>query len=137
MATSSKVRFDLETLVDKALESIDLRIQQAQLEVDSHLDPTALAQRVADWRERQITKVRLLCQQLEEDEGQVDNHRLSKFSLDEMPESSTYQRRDAQRTLDRLVSTRSQIVAKVSALKPDEDGAISLTKTQLQDIFGL
>lgn len=137
MATSSKVRFDLDTLRGKALESIDLRIAQAQVEVDSYVDEGALAVRVADWRERQISKVLGLAAQLSEDEGSVDNHRLSKFAMDPIPDVSRYDRRDAQNALDRLLAKRSQIEAKATSIKPDADGTVSLTKTQLTDFFGL
>lgn len=135
MATSSKVRFNLETLRAKALESIDLRIAQAQREVDSYMDDAALQQRVAEWRARQEEKISSIFRQL--GDGGVDDYRLSKFALDEIPTVSRWDRRDAERTLERLVAKRSQIVAKADALIPDEDGGIALTKTQLADFFGL
>lgn len=137
MATSSKVRFDLDTLREKAVETLDLRIAHAQLEFDSYTDDSALAQRVVDWRERQIGKVRALAAQLDEDEAAVDNHRLNKFALDPIPEVDRWARRDAERELQRLTERKAQVVAKSSSLRPDEDGTVSLTKTQLQEFFGL
>jgi hypothetical protein len=137
MATSSKVRFVLEDLRAKALASIDLRIAQAQVEADSYVDDEALTLRVNDWRERQVAKVQALAAQLAEDEAAVDNHRLSKFSLDPIPSVDRWDRRNAQDRLDSLLAKRSQIEAKASAIKPDEDGTVSLTKTQLSDFFGL
>ena len=58
MASSSKVMFKLETLREKAIESINLRIAQQQLEVDSFDDDDALAQRIDAWRVRQHDKLR-------------------------------------------------------------------------------
>lgn len=137
MATSSKVVFDLATLREKALESLDLRIANAQLEVDSYSDDAAMAVLVSDWRERQIGKLRALTAQLDADESAVDNHRLNKFKLDPIPEEDKWDRREAERTLNRLTEKRAQVVAKSAALKPDEGGTVSLTKTQLQEFFGL
>jgi hypothetical protein len=135
MATSSKVRFNLETLRTKALESIDLRISMAQVEVDSYDDDEALALRVQQWRARQEEKISIIFSQLGDDG--VDDYRLSKFALDDIPSVDRYDKREAERTLERLLAKRSQIEAKASAIQPEEDGTVSLTKTQLADFFGL
>ena len=135
MATSSKVRFDLDTLRTEAMKSLDVRIAQAQLEVDSYDDDEALAQRVAEWRTRQEEKISTIFRQL--GDGGVDDYRLSKFSLDPIPEVDRYDRRNAEQRLERLLAKRSQVEAKAKSIKPDEDGTVSLTKTQLQEFFGL
>lgn len=133
MATSSKVLFRLETLKQKALESIDSRIDRKRLEVQSFEDDTALQQRVVEWRARQEEKVSELFRSL----GDTDNHRLANFKIDPIPEVDAYDLRRAERELENLESRRSQIWAKTESLVPDEDGNISLTKTQLTEFFGL
>lgn len=135
MATSSKVRFDLETLRTEALKSLDVRIAQAQREVDSYHNEEALQELVAQWRARQEEKISHIFAQL--GEGGVDDYRLSKFALDPIPEVDRYDYRNSQHALDRLVAKRTQVEAKAKALKPDADGTVSLTKTQLQEFFGL
>lgn len=133
MATSSKVVFKLDVLRQKALESIEHRIAVARLHVESFEDEEALAQRQRDWRAEQERKLSDVFAQL----GEIDDYRLSKFKLDPIPEVDRYERRDAERKLRELEAKRTQIEAKGSALVPDEDGNISLTKTQLSEFFGL
>lgn len=133
MATSSKVQFRLETLKEKSIESIDFRIAQQQVLVDSYDDDAALEQRIAEWRERQEEKVSDLFRSL----GEADNHRLSKFNIDPIPEVDRWERQRAERDLEGLRSRRSKILAKSESLVADEEGNISLTKTQLTEFFGL
>lgn len=135
MATSSKVQFRLQTLKEKALESIDFRIQQAEQEVASHEDPAVLEERIDQWRKDQEARVSDLFRQL--GEGGIKDRQLAEFKIHPMPEISTRDRYRAEDALNRLRSTRSQIVAKAESLVPDEQGNISLTKTQLQEFFGL
>lgn len=135
MATSSKVQFNLETLKAKARESIDVRIEQAQLHVDSFDDDAAFSQRVAAWRARQEERVSELFRSL--GEGGVADATLAKWKVEQMPEVNIYDRRKAENDLQRLIGIRSQIVAKSDSLVADEQGNISLTKTQLQEFFGL
>jgi hypothetical protein len=137
MATSSKVRFNLEGLRAEALRTLDMRIAHAEVVVASYEDDEALLLRTNDWRERQVAKVRTLAQQLDEDESSVDNHRLSQFSLDPIPSVDKWERRDAERRLDDLYVKRAQVAAKAGSITPDEDGSVSLTKTQLTEFFGL
>jgi hypothetical protein len=135
MATSSKVRFNLETLREKAMESLDLRIAQAQTEVDSYSDDAAMEERLVAWRAKQEQKISVIFSQL--GEGGVDDYRLAQFALDQIPSVDRYARRDSEQRLARLIAKRSQVAAKVTSLIPDEDGGIALTKTQLADFFGL
>lgn len=135
MATSSKVRFRLDELRTKALEVLDLRIAQAQTEVDSYDNEEALAELVNQWRAKQEEKIARIFSQL--GEGGVDDYRLAQFSLDPIPNVDRYAVRDAQRSLERLIVRRAQVEAKASSLMPDEDGGISLTKTQMTEFFGL
>lgn len=135
MATSTKVKFKLEVLREKALESIDIRIGQAELEVASYDDDEALNERVKEWRARQEEKLSKLFSQLGEDG--IDDYQLSRFKLDSIPEVDRWERQRAERTLRELEAKRTQITAKSEALVPDEEGNVSLTKTQLSEFFGL
>lgn len=135
MATSSKVKFNLETLKTMALKSLDERIALARDQYDSYENDDALARRVTAWRARQEEKISHIFSQL--GEGGVDDVRLSSFALDPYPQADYYARRDAEQALTRLLSTRSKIIAKSGSITPDEDGNVSLTKTQMSDFFGL
>lgn len=135
MATSSKVRFDLDTLRRKALESLDLRIAQAQTEVDSYFDDNAMEARLVEWRQIQERKIAVIFSQL--GEGGVDDYRLAQFALDPIPSVDKWARRDAEQRLASLVAKRSQVEAKAESIMADEDGGVSLTKTQLAEFFGL
>lgn len=135
MATSSKVKFNLETLKAKSLESIDFRIQQAETEVASYEDESALQERIRQWRANQESRISDLFNSL--GEGGIGDHQLSKWRIQPIPEIDRYDRNKAEGTLRRLQSTRSQIVAKADSLVPDDEGNISLTKTQLDEFFGL
>lgn len=135
MATSSKVKFNLATLKEKALESIDFRIAQAKTHVASFDDDEALSQRIREWRARQEERISDLFRSL--GEGGVADHTLAKWKIESMPEVDRYDRTRAESTLRGLENKRTQIVAKAESLVPDEDGNISLTKTQLDEFFGL
>lgn len=135
MPSSSKVQFRLETLKEKALESIDFRIAQKKLEVDSFDDDEALAERVKEWRTRQEEKLSQLFRQL--GEGGIDDYRLSRFKLDDLPTVDRWERSRAEKELRQLEATRSQIIAKGDSLVADEHGNVSLTSTQLEEFFGL
>lgn len=138
MATSSKVQFNLETLKQKALESIDFRIAEARLHVDSFDDDEALDARVKTWREEQIGKILTMYSRVIGPESeQPSDHTLAKWKLDPMPEVDKYDRSRAESALRALEAKRSKIVAKSESLVPDDAGNISLTKTQLDEFFGL
>jgi len=133
MATSTKVQFNLDILRQKAVESLDHRIALAQTRLASYDDDEAMAQRVREWRQAQEAKLSELVAQLPE----VDDYRLSKFSLDTIPSVEKWERREAENKLSHLQNLRQQVEAKSSALVPDEQGNISLTPTQLSEFFGL
>lgn len=135
MASSTKVHFNLEKLREKALESIDFRISSKRLEVESHEDEAALAQRIATWRQEQEERLVGVTKLLAN--GDIDNHRLSRFKLDPIPTVDGYDRSRAERELRSLEATRTQILAKGSSLVADVDGNVSLTSTQLSEFFGL
>lgn len=133
MPASSKVQFNLEALREQALQSLDERITLAQAEVDSLVDESSLAEKVGRWRADQEQRISDLFRQLDS----IDDYRLSNFRVEPMPEISNFDRGRAERRLNELKSKRSQIVAKSNAVVPDADGNVSLTKTQLEEYFGL
>lgn len=135
MATSSKVKFNLATLKEKALESIDFRIAQAKQDVASHEDPAALEARIDAWRAEQEKRVSDLFSRL--GDGHLRDRELAEWRIQPMPETSLRDRNRAESNLRSLEATRSQIVAKADSLVPDGEGNISLTKTQLDEFFGL
>jgi hypothetical protein len=136
MATSSKVQFRLDTLKAKAIESIDFRIAQQRLLVESFDDDAALEQRIVDWRARQEERISDLFRRLSDDTG-IDNHSLSKWKIEPIPEVDRWERQRAERDLQSLENKRTQILAKSESLVADAEGNIALTKTQLSEFFGL
>lgn len=138
MATSTKVLFNLETLKTRALEAIDLKIEHSQQVVDSYDSDEALKDRVTEWREQATAMVQDLAGRLSGGENEeVGDYELSKFKVPEIPSVTNYDRRRAQNELHGLQERRALIVAKTESLVGDENGNISLTKTQLQEFFGL
>lgn len=135
MATSSKVLFNLSTLKEKALESIDERISRVKLEIDSYEDPEAQEARIDQWRKDQEKRISDLFARL--GDGRMRDRELAEFKVQPMPEVSNRDRYRAESRLRELEDTRSQIVAKADSLVPDAEGNISLTKTQLAEFFGL
>ena len=135
MASSSKVQFNLENLKEEALKSIDLRIEAKAAEVASHGDDAALDKLVEEWRARQETRISDLFSKL--GDGRLRDLELASFRIEPMPKADVHERFRAQRELQELKAVRTQIAAKSSSLVPDEEGNISLTKTQLSEFFGL
>lgn len=133
MASSSKVQFHLDTLRQKALESIDERIRNTRDRLAGIQDKEALLRAREGWRRQQEAKVSALMRSLEE----ITDYDLSKFKIDPIPDISDYEHREAQRLLDSLLARRSKIVAKMDSLVADAQGNISLTKTQLEEFFAL
>lgn len=133
MATSSKVQFRLESLRAKALENIDSKIADTEAKLQKLTDPDDLNRRIQDWREEQEKRVQYLHSLL----GSIDNYELSQFKLDEIPSVNRWTVDSLQRDLRFLKEKRSQILAKSQSVVGDEDGNVSLTKTQLAEFFGL
>jgi hypothetical protein len=135
MATASRIKFKLATLQEKAVEIIDFRILEARRHAASFEDDEALTLRVQEWRARQEAKISDVFRQL--GVGGIDDEELATFRLDPIPEVNKWDRQQAERKVHDLEIRRHQITAKSEALVPDEDGNISLTRTQLEEFFGL
>lgn len=135
MATSSKVQFNLDTLKEKALESIDFRIGQKRIEVEAFGDQSAQDTLVRQWRAKQEERVSDLFRRLGDDG--VSDKELATFKIQPIPEVDNRERSRAVHDLSRLETLRSQIIAKAESLVADEDGNIALTKTQLSEFFAL
>lgn len=136
MASSSKVKFNLETLSKMALESIDTRIALKEVEVASYDDDGTLEAKRAEWRRVQEGRISELFSRLG-GEDEISNNELAEWKLDKFPKVDYYERDKATRVLRVLKERRSQIVAKAASLSPDEDGSIYLTAVQLRDFFDL
>lgn len=133
MPTSTKVKFRLDKLKETALESIDFEIAQAQEEADAYRDSSILEAQQAEWRRTQEARLSEIFSEL----GDIDNASLSTFRLDPLPEADPRGAQRAERKLSDLLVKRNQIIAKASSLVADEDGSLALTKTQLEEFFGL
>lgn len=135
MATSSKVRFSLERLKAKALESLDLRIEQLRERVDNYDSDAEYTRLVNAWRADQKATIAGLTAKVAD--GTVTDIELEGFKMRPKPGRDRYQYDRDCHALVALVATRSKVVAKTEALVPDEAGNVSLTKTQLREFFDL
>jgi uncharacterized coiled-coil protein SlyX len=133
MATSSKVSFKLEKLQERAVKSIDARITSQKERLERLKSDDALVVERAEWRAKQEERLRSLVANLRD----LDDHALAAWKVDDIPTVDRYERTRAERDLQVLEATKSQILAKSDSLVPDADGNISLTKTQLAEFFGL
>jgi hypothetical protein len=133
MATSSKVQFKLDKLSARAVEAIDLRIDQKRTELERLGSPEDQAERIAEWRKAQEAKISNIFSQLDS----IDDVSLSRFALDKLPDANHWDIDRARRDLDRLLADRAKIVAKAESLVADAEGNVSLTKTQLREFFEL
>lgn len=134
MATSSKVQFKLETLKEQALVAIDQRLIAALAEVESYNDESLLAERIGEWRVRQIERLTALLDGIHD----KSDHELAGFKIQEIPSNDDkWERKRAVSQLRELEERRAEIVAKSESLVPDADGNIALTKTQLKEFFNL
>ena len=139
MAASSKVKFRLEDLQKKAIESIDFRIGQAERELEEVLDGTNYEEEVKGWRAEQEERVSNLFRRLGDRPGvdPISDEELEEFRVARMPERSRLDITRARGKVENLRHVRSQIEAKSTSLAADEDGTIALTKSQLRDFFEL
>jgi hypothetical protein len=136
VATSSKVKFNLETLTEKAIEAIEAKVALAKIDFDAFEDPSVADDRLAAWRAAQKERVEDLLKQI--NDGTVSDRDLMVWKVQPAPGGdTTSERTRALNTLRALQSQRDQIKAKAESLVADEDGSIALTKTQLEEFFGL
>lgn len=136
MASSTKVQFNLKTLQEKALASIDERIAMATEDLELFESEQAMDARVAEWRKDQEARVADLFRRLGGKD--IPDEELARFKVQDMPTNDTWvERNRARQRLRKLESLKSQMAAKAGSLVPDEDGNISLTSTQLDEFFGL
>jgi len=135
MAGQSKVRFKLEDLKEKALAAIDLQIGEAATHLTNLSDDEALADARTEWRETVHHSVTALSADFEGLTDKDLRQRLAGFPAYPMRDEYAVIRQ--QQRLRLLEQDRAKILAKAESLVPDEDGTISLTKTALNDYFGL
>lgn len=133
MASSSKIQFKLETLREKAIEAIDRQLEEKFEELNNLQNDPELAERIQDWRKNQDAALRELADTL----GATSNEDLAAFKIEAMPRVN-YGRTDRiEKDIRQLQRDRIRVEAKSASLVADDDGNISLTKTQLTEFFGL
>lgn len=137
MVASTKVKFKLDDLRVEALKAVDDHIAITAEDLDQMSDADHWAELQAEWRARQEKKLSRIFSQLDT----VDNDELALFLNalpgDQMPRPDGATIRALQTRLVDLRAKRLKITAKSTALVPDADGTISLTRTQLSEFFGL
>lgn len=131
--SSTKVRFSLESLKDRALSAIEERITAAEERASEANDRNKIRQAQLLWRERQEARLRETVEMLNE----TSDEDLVGFKVEPYPKFDEYEGKRALRDLDRLYEERNSIIAKAESLITDAEGNVSLTTTQLRDFFGL
>ena len=136
MATSSKIRFNLDTLREQAFKAMDEQIQVLE-DYLAELDQQEyhLKSRVDAWRVQQSERVLSLADHLREDK--VSDAELAGFKVVPIPSQDQFEARQVRGELRLARQEKHRIAAKSASLVPAEDGTIALTKTQLREFFGL
>lgn len=137
MPGPTKVKFKLEDLKAKALESLDTRIEAAGRTYAQMLDDTAHNLEREDWRRKAEAQVIHLAHRLTTEQGITDADLARAAILPNRPQRDEHAIVRARKALEALEAERTKVVAKSESLVPDEQGNISLTKTQLADFFSL
>lgn len=135
MATSTKVVFHLDTLKQKAMESLDYRIGELQKRVDDYDSDAEYQRRLDNWRTAQMEYVLDLAAKVQA--GTVTDLELERFKAKEKPDRDRWEHDRNSRTLAELKVMRSKMQGKADSLVADEHGNVALTKTQLSEFFDL
>lgn len=133
MASSSKIRFRLPALREKALDAIDREIGEKQLDLDRVSDEVQYAQELVEWRNTQEIRLGEMVAALEF----VSDADLEAFRVHPMPKLDEHLAARTRRELDRLTQQRESMLVKIDSLVADADGNVALTRTQLSDFFGI
>lgn len=133
MAGPSKVTFTLTELQEAAKTAADQRVAEAEAYLATVSDRDGHEAKLRAWLDEIAETVKPIAEAaLEADEAYRVLHNLpAKPSWDE------YTINKARRMVREATEERDSIVAKASALSPDEDGKVALTKHQLKEFFGL
>lgn len=133
MAGPSKVTFTLTELQEAARTAADQRVAEADAYLAAVSDRVAHETKLRTWLSDIAEALKPIANsELDADEAYRVLHNLpSKPSWDE------YTINKARRMVREATEERDSIVAKASALSPDEDGKVALTKHQLKEFFGL
>lgn len=140
MASSSKITFSLAALQQKALQAIDRRISDIEMDLAVAGDQDAFAESVAAWREAEQERVWALGNRLfpandVPGPDPVSNEELATFAVTPMPKQDVHLIAKMERELKALQVQRAEIVVKSQSLVADESGNIALTTTQLREFF--
>lgn len=137
MPGPTKVKFKLQDLQAKALESIDARLENAGRHFMQLTDRTKFEEDSAEWRRKAEDQIVNLAHRISTGETMSDIDLSRAALLPSRPQHDEYAVNRARKAIENLEAERTKIVAKSESLVPDEDGNISLTKSQLADFFGL
>lgn len=135
MATSSKIKFSLESLKKQALSNVEEKILDAKTHLDSLTSEVVLAERRSEWRAVHQQKVSELFHSFA---SLSDEEIVAAFqSASPAPTLDRAEVARAQRTLNALLEQQASLLAKTGSLVPDAEGNVSFTRVQLSEFFGL
>lgn len=129
MATTSRIKFNLAALMEESKKLLSNEIQALESELAQSPEEV-----LKEWRAQQTARLDEFHAAVHD--GGVRDYALGTFSMEPAPRSDW--RRNELR--DRLFRTKSRLAAmsaRAQSLVADEDGNVSLTKTQLREFFGL
>lgn len=133
MAGPSKVTFTLSELQEAAKTAAEQRVAEAEAYLARVSDRDAHEAKEREWIDRIANAL-----------GPVARAELDAAEaygvLRDLPARPTwdeYTINKARRMVREAADERDSIIAKATALSPDEDGKVALTKHQLKEFFGL
>lgn len=135
MASNTKVRYHKDTLRTEALARAEDRVREAEEYLRNLTDPEILEQRIAEWREKEESRVANLFRRL----GGADltDDELASFKIGHKPFLDSFEVTSARRNVNVARRERDGIAARIDSLVTEEDGTVSLTRAQVRDHFGL
>lgn len=133
MAGPSKVTFTLSELQEAAKTAADQRVAEAEAYHARVSDRDAHDAKEREWIDRVATALGPVTRAELDAAEAYDVLR----NLPARPTWDEYTINKARRMVREASEERDSIIAKASALSPDEDGKVALTKHQLKEFFGL
>ena len=132
--TSSKLRFDRDGLRAAIEADYDRRIASAEADLREAQDPEHHAALAAEWRADAEAQISAFFRTL----GTATNAQIEGFRIRSAPKlHDDYALRRLRDEPAALRSLKARSLAKVDAVRPDADGALAVTATQMSDFFGL
>lgn len=123
----------LREQVEAFYDSAEKRLRALIEEVESENHAAAMQA----WREKCMAAITRLAKQWEDNPDSITNYELNQFQLPKPPDRMTdkYEVRQSRYELENIASRKSRALALVDSMVADEEGNISLLKSQTDQLF--